>query len=84
MKDSPHEPSMIAGRCEQLAPCKTQEDSTGIKAGGEDERNARKCHEALAAQNAHAVIPPRKNTKHWKPTSADITAEVASKQKSIV
>jgi hypothetical protein len=28
-----------------------------------------KCHEAIAASGAHAVIPPRKNAKSWKPTS---------------
>ena len=32
--------------------------------------DTRKCHEAIAARNAHAVIPPRKNAKPWKPTSA--------------
>jgi hypothetical protein len=26
-----------------------------------------KCHDAIAARNAHAVIPPRKNAKMWKP-----------------
>jgi len=31
--------------------------------------DTRKCHEAIAARNAHAVIPPRKNAKLWKPTS---------------
>jgi len=29
----------------------------------------RKCHDAIAARDAHAVIPPRKNAKPWKPTS---------------
>lgn len=29
----------------------------------------RKCHEAIAARGAAAVIPPRKNAKSWKPTS---------------
>ena len=33
-----------------------------------------KCHEAIAARNAHAVIPPRKNAKPWKPTSAGAIA----------
>jgi len=31
--------------------------------------DTRKCHEAIAARDAHAVIPPRKNAKLWKPTS---------------
>jgi len=29
--------------------------------------DTRKCHEAIAARDAHAVIPPRKNAKPWKP-----------------
>jgi hypothetical protein len=31
--------------------------------------DTRKCHDAIAARDAHAVIPPRKNAKPWKPTS---------------
>ena len=31
--------------------------------------DTRKCHEAIAARGAAAVIPPRKNAKPWKPTS---------------
>jgi hypothetical protein len=29
--------------------------------------DTRKCHDAIAARNAHAVIPPRKNAELWKP-----------------
>jgi hypothetical protein len=29
--------------------------------------DTRKCHDAIAARDAHAVIPPRKNAKMWKP-----------------
>lgn len=29
--------------------------------------DTRKCHDAIAARNAHAFIPPRKNAKLWKP-----------------
>jgi hypothetical protein len=29
--------------------------------------DTRKCHDAIATRNAHAVIPPRKNAKLWKP-----------------
>lgn len=29
--------------------------------------DTRKCHDTIAARNAHAVIPPRKNAKLWKP-----------------
>lgn len=36
--------------------------------------DTRKCHEAIAAREAHAVIPPRKNAKPWKPTSAGAIA----------
>jgi len=31
--------------------------------------DTRKCHEAIAARGAAAVIPPRKNAKPWSPTS---------------
>lgn len=31
--------------------------------------DTRKCHDAIAASGAHAVIPPRRNAKLWKPTS---------------
>lgn len=31
--------------------------------------DTRKCHEAIAVRDAHAVIPPRKNAKPWKPTN---------------
>ena len=29
--------------------------------------DTRKCHDAIAARSAHAIIPPRKNAKMWKP-----------------
>ena len=32
--------------------------------------DTRKYHEAIATRDAHAVVPPRKNAKPWKPTSA--------------
>ena len=41
---------------------------------GDGAYDTRKCHEAIAARNAHAVIPPRKNAKPWKPTSAGAIA----------
>lgn len=34
---------------------------------GDGAYDARKCHDAIAARNFHAVIPPRKNAKLWKP-----------------
>jgi len=32
--------------------------------------DTRKCHEAIAARGAAAIIPPRKNAKPWKPDTA--------------
>jgi hypothetical protein len=31
--------------------------------------DTRKCHDAIAARSAAAIIPPRKNAKPWKPDS---------------
>ncbi|WP_372573544.1 transposase [Ruegeria jejuensis] len=36
--------------------------------------DTRRCHDAIATRNAHAIIPPRKNAKPWKPTSAGAIA----------
>ncbi len=36
--------------------------------------DTRKCHEAIAARNAAAVTPPRKNAQPWKPTSPGAVA----------
>ncbi len=36
--------------------------------------DTRKCHEAIGTRDAYAVIPPRKNAKLWKPTSAGAIA----------
>ena len=36
--------------------------------------DTRKCHDAIASRGANAVIPPRKNAKLWKPTSAGAIA----------
>ena len=36
--------------------------------------DTRKCHDAIANRGAHAVIPPRKNAKFWKPDSAGAIA----------
>ena len=36
--------------------------------------DTRKCHEAIAARNAVAVIPPRKNAKPWKTPSPGAVA----------
>ena len=36
--------------------------------------DTRKCHKAIADRGAHAVIPPRKNAKPWKPDTAGAVA----------
>lgn len=36
--------------------------------------DTRKCHEAIVARGAAAVIPPRKNATPWKPTSPGAVA----------
>ena len=40
--------------------------------------DTRKCHEAIAARDAYAVIPARKNAKPWKSTSAEAIARNAA------
>lgn len=40
------------------------EDLSSVTADGAFD--TRKCHDAIAARNADAVIPPRKNAKLWK------------------
>lgn len=39
--------------------------------GAYDTRN---CHNAIADRGAHAIIPPRRNAKPWKPTTAGAIA----------
>lgn len=41
---------------------------------GDGAYDTRKCHDAIAARGSHAVIPPRKNAKLWKPTSSGAIA----------
>ena len=36
--------------------------------------DTRKCHDAIAARSAAAIIPPRKNAKPWKPDTAGAIA----------
>lgn len=36
--------------------------------------DTRKCHDAIAARGAAAVIPPRKNAKPWKPDTPGAVA----------
>jgi transposase len=36
--------------------------------------DTRRCHDAVADRGAHAVIPPRKNARPWKPSTAGAIA----------
>ena len=36
--------------------------------------DTRKCHDAIAARGAAAIIPPRKNAKPWKPDTSGAVA----------
>lgn len=36
--------------------------------------DTRKCHDAIAARGADAIIPPRKNARPWKPDTAGAVA----------
>jgi hypothetical protein len=36
--------------------------------------DTRKCHDAVADRGVHAVIPPRKNDRPWKPSTAGAIA----------
>ncbi|WP_281985362.1 IS5 family transposase [Thalassorhabdomicrobium marinisediminis] len=36
--------------------------------------DTRKCHDAIAGRGAHAVVPPRKNAKLWKPNTPGAVA----------
>jgi hypothetical protein len=40
--------------------------------------DTRKCHEAIAARGAAAIIPPRKNAKPWKPDTPGAIARNAA------
>lgn len=41
---------------------------------GDGAFDTRKCHDAIAARGAAAIIPPRKNAKPWKPDTAGALA----------
>ena len=58
MGDAPMLPDLLS----QIAP--DQEIGSVTADGAYD---TRKCHDAIAARDAHAAIPPRKNAKMWKP-----------------
>lgn len=44
--------------------------------------DTRKCHDAIAARDAHAVIPPRKNAKMWKPDTPGARARNEAERSS--
>jgi hypothetical protein len=53
---------MLPGLLSQIAPV---QESGNVTADGA--YDTRKCHDAIAARNAHAVIPPRTYAKLWRP-----------------
>ena len=57
---------------ELLAQIPSAQDLGSVTADGA--YDTRKCHDAIAARGAHAIIPPRKNAKPWKPMSAGAIA----------
>jgi len=57
---------------ELLAQIPLDQDIGSVTADGA--YDTRKCHDAIAGRGAHAVIPPRKNAKPWKPTSSGAVA----------
>jgi len=57
---------------ELLGQIPPEQDIGSVTADGE--YDTRKCHDAIAAPNAHAIIPPRKNAKPWEPTIAGAVA----------
>ena len=63
--DAPVLPDLLS----QIPP--EQEIATVTADGAYD---TRRCHDAIADRGAHAVIPPRKNARPWKPTTAGAMA----------
>jgi hypothetical protein len=63
--DAPMLPELL----DQIPP--DQEIATVTADGAFD---IRKCHDAIAARRAAAIIPPRKNAKPWKPDTAGAIA----------
>ena len=63
--DAPMLPELL----DQIPP--GQEIATVTADGAFD---TRKCHDAIAARGAAAIIPPRKNAKPWKPDTAGAIA----------
>ena len=63
--DAPMLPELL----NQIPP---DQDVDNVTANGASDTH--KCHEAIVARDANAAIPPRKNAKPWKPTSAGAIA----------
>jgi hypothetical protein len=65
---------------ERLTQIPADQDIGSVSADGA--YDTRKCHEAIAGRNAHAVIPPRKNAKLWKPDTPGAVARNEAVQAS--
>lgn len=63
--DDPMLPELI----DQIPP---EQEIASVTADGAFD--TRKCHDAIAARGAAAIIPPRKNAKPWKPYTAGAAA----------
>ncbi|MCA3460767.1 MAG: IS5 family transposase, partial [Rhodobacter sp.] len=63
--DAPMLPELL----DQIPP---EQEIAGVTADGAFD--TRKCHDAIAARGAAAIIPPRKNAKPWKPDTAGAVA----------
>lgn len=63
--DAPMLPELLG----QIPP---DQEIAGVTADGA--YDTRKCHDAIAARGAAAIIPPRKNARPWKPDTAGAIA----------
>ena len=61
--------SMLPELLDQMPP---DQEIASVTADGAFD--TRKCHDAIAARGAAAIIPPRKNAKPWKPDTAGAIA----------
>ena len=57
---------------ELLTQIPADQDIASVTADGA--YDTRKCHDAIAERGAHAVIPPRKNARPWKTSTAGAVA----------
>ena len=71
------DPPMLPNLLDQIAP--DQKIGSVTADGAYD---TRKCHDATAARNARAVIPPRKNARLWKPDTLGARARNEAVQSS--